>query len=327
MKTSMKLFTAILIAASLTSCDKKIEIPVPVAFDQVFQSTLHSVRLGDGVPLDIELAVRWKIDDYATFRKQFESPGKYDSLILAARELELANDVGNKYNNIDTLFNKQRYAFIKDLKNYLLSNLGEDGVEIKEVIVSDIVFPRSYTDSKEKLAMLEQKLEQIRKENIIDQQRSKSASINAKSNGEVLMVEAEMEAKIQKIKAETEKSIRLSKLAKAETQKQVARSQAESEAQRRKLLAKADLEKKKDNQALDMKRRRDLDNIELSKEQKREDQKFNNELKMAKLCSENPVYAKYIVNKELASKVKIAVLPSGQGGDVFDGLLNGGLTK
>ena len=328
MKTSIKFLSSIAIVAIVSSCNKKVEAPAVVARDQVFKSTLNSVRLGDGVPLDIDIAVRWKVNDYGAFSEQFESPSKYDSLILAPRELELANDVGNKYQNIDTLFNSQRHVFIKDLKQYLLANLGENRIEIKEVIVSDIAFPKSYTNSKERLAMLEQKLEQIRKENLLEQQRAKSSTLKAKSDGEVQMVKAEMDAKVQKIKAETEKSIRLSRLAKAETEKQVARSQAESDADRRKLLAKADLEKKRDFQALEMQKQRDLDNIELAKEQKRVEQKFDNEMKMAKLCSENPGYAKYIVNKELASKVKIAVLPTGQGGgDVFNELLNGGLSQ
>lgn len=328
MKIAKTLFTSVVLAALLSSCIQPPKAPVPVARDQVFKSTLKSVRLGDGVPLNIDVAVRWKINDYITFKEQFESPGKYDSLILSPRELELANDVGNRYTNVDTLFNTQRHAFIKELKQYLLSHLGESGVEIKEVIISDIEFPRSYTDSKEKLAMLEQKLEQIRKEDLLEKQRAKSATEKAKADGQVAMVRAEMDAKVQKIKAETEKSRRLSRLAKAETEKQVARSRAESEADRLKLLAKADLEKKRDIQALDMQKRRDLDNIELSKTQKIEDQKFSNEMKMAKLCSENPVYAKYIVNKELASKVKIAVLPSGQGGsDVFNGLLNNNINQ
>jgi hypothetical protein len=38
---------------------------------------------------------------------------------------------------------------------------------------------------------------------------------------------------------------------------------------------------------------------------------------MANLCKENPTYASFIVNRELAAKVDIAVLPAGSDPTVF----------
>jgi hypothetical protein len=40
---------------------------------------------------------------------------------------------------------------------------------------------------------------------------------------------------------------------------------------------------------------------------------------------ENPAYASFMVNKELASKVQIAVLPSGSDANVFGDLLKQGI--
>lgn len=306
---------------AMTSCGKQ-EAPPSMSKDYVNQSVLKQVRLGDGVPLDIEVAVRWRIEDYATFSAQFASPERYDSLILLPRELELANDISNQYDNVDTLFNSQRHTFITDLKTYLMNNLGEEGIQIKEVIVSDIHFPAIFTGNKEKLALQDQELERIRKQTVIDMEKAEADRLSAEGQGKVAMAQAEMDAKVQRIKSETEKSIRLNRLAKAETQKQVAKLEAESEAQRRKLLAKADLEQKEDLKDLDMKKQRELDKIAFEKEERLTQLQFDQELKMAQLCSENPGYATYMVNKELASKVQIAVLPNNQDGSVLNSLLS-----
>jgi len=316
------LLTAVVLIISMPSCKDEVVTPTKITRDQVYHSTLQSVRLKDGVPLNIKVAVRWKIADFVKFSEQFESPNKYDTLILAPRQLELANDVSNKYINVDTLFNSQRHQFISDLKTYLMANLGEDGVEIKEVIVSDVIFPYNYTNGKEKLALQQQDLERIRKQAEINEENANASKRQAVSNGQVLMAQAEQNAKVQKIKAETEKSIRLSKLAQAETQKQVSVLTAESEAKRRVLLAKADLTSKKDLKNLRMQEQRDRDKIEIDKKVKLEQVAFDTDMRMAKLCSDNPVYATYMVNKELASKVQIAVLPNNQDGSVFNSLLN-----
>jgi len=48
---------------------------------------------------------------------------------------------------------------------------------------------------------------------------------------------------------------------------------------------------------------------------------------MAKLCTSNPEYANFLVNKEIASKIQIAVLPSGTNGSMVDNLLQNSLNK
>ncbi|MFT6746517.1 MAG: regulator of protease activity HflC (stomatin/prohibitin superfamily) [Glaciecola sp.] len=310
---TVKIMLAMIIAVgtlTLTSCDKKKVEVAKVSKDFVHNSTLQKVRLGDGIPLSINMSVRWKIEDMVSFKKQFTSADAFDSLVLAPRKLELANNVSNTYASVDTMFNSQRLKFITDLKAYLKSNLGEEGIAIKEVIISDIIFPRTFLNSKEKLALQEQELETIRKQSIINVARAEADKKQTKANGLVAMTRAEVDAKVQRIKADTEKSRRASKLAKAETEKQVAKLRAQSDATRKKLLAKASLESKTD-----------LRDLELGRKKQEAQLEFNNDMRMAKLCSDNPVYATYMVNKELASKVQIAVLPSNQDASVFSNLL------
>ena len=326
--------SGLLIASSLfclittTGCkEEKLTPPKVISRDQVYQSELYNVRLGDGIPLNIDLSVRWKIEDYEKFSLQFESPDHYDSLILAPRQLELANKVSNNYANVDSVFTVQKHEFVNNLKSYLKQHLGEPGIEIKEVIIADIGFPGSYTNSRETLATQEQELERIRRQSVIDLEQRNAAKEQAEAQGQVDMAKAEMEAKVQKIKAETEKSIRASRLAKAETEKQVSKLQAQAEAERQALMADADLKKRKGLKDLELQKQKELNLLALDKEREQEAIKFNQDLQMAKLCSENPTYANYMVNKELASKVQIAVLPSSQDASVFNNLLNNSMTS
>ena len=75
---------------SLTACQKNQSANTNLEVrDQLFQSRLNAVRLGDGVPLDLDIAIRWKIDALVTFHTQFAHPRAFDKVGLD-KELEIA---------------------------------------------------------------------------------------------------------------------------------------------------------------------------------------------------------------------------------------------
>lgn len=327
--TSALILSAIIILALLTtSCSEKTQTPPEkISRDMVFNTQLDEVRLGDGVPLDIAVSIRWRVEDYAQFSEQFPEPEQFDSLVLAPRGMELASKVANNYNNVDSVFTGYRKMFIDEMKSYLLNHLGENGVEIKEVIVSDVQFPSSFTDAMEQLALQERELERIRKQSEIELERSIAAQQQAQEDGKVNMAKAEMNAKVQRINAQTEKSIRENRLAQAETEKQVSRLQTQAQAEKQERLAEADLKRQKEQKKLEAEHQEELDKLAIAKQKELDQLVFNQDMQMAQLCSENPTYANYMVNKELASKVQIAVLPSTQDASVFSGLLSNGVSQ
>ncbi len=341
LNTLQKGLTATLITTALltTSCSTETsEVKKRITRDMVFNTSLYDVRLADGVPLNIDVSVRWKIEDYEQFSDQFQSPDDYDSLVLAPRQLELANIVANRYDDVDSVFTVQRKAFVNELKSHFIGNLGESGISIKEVIISDVKFPHTYTNAMEQLAMQEQELERIRKQSVIELEKSQAAKVQAEENGKVTMAQAEIDAKVQRINAETEKSIRENRLAQAETQKQVSKLETQAQAERMERLAEVELKKQREMKKLEIQQQSERDRLALEKQQKQDQlainkQKgldelvMNQDLQMAKICAENPAYANYMVNKELASKVQIAVLPSSGDASVFSGLLNNGMQR
>ena len=325
---------AVFMAFNLSSCTDKTEAQEELVQKQVVsQSVLNNVRLADGVPLSITLSTRWLIENKKAFDEKFNSHGYYDSLILQPRQLELANGISNQYDNVDSVFTVQRHAFINDLKVYITENLGEEGVTIEDVIVAKVEFPVNYTNAKETLALQEQELKRIRKQSVIDLEMAEASKSKAIAQGAVNVEQAKLNAELESINAKTEESRRKSTLARAETEKLVNEKRAQSEARRQVLLAEADAEKQKLYAAADLDKKEKLKNLEvqkqielnkvaLEKEEKREKMLFAQQVQMADLCNKNPNYASYLINKELANNVQIAVLPADQDASVFQNLLN-----
>ena len=286
------------------------EIVNPLSFDQVHQHTLTEIRLGDGVPMGMKLAVRWKIDNEAAFTNQFPSVDAYYEKIIVPRCFEITSTVSNTYNSVDSVFSRQRQQYLDVIKSNLYGRLGEDGISIKEVIVSNLVFPKTYTSAMEEAGLQRQQLERIKQRQITDLANAEAAKAKAKADGKVAIVKAEAAGRLQEIQAEAEKSQRAIQLAKAETQNRVSLLKTQNEAERNRVLADAELERVTALKNLDIQRLREVDQLAIEKQKQLKIDELENEMRFAKLCSNNPTYASYLVNKELADNVQIAVLPT-----------------
>ena len=266
--------------------------------DQVFKKTLRNVRLGDGVPLGIELSVRWSINNVSNFLAQFPDPNTYDSLILEPRERELLSKIANDFESVDSVFTSEREIFIQTIKQSLAKNLGEDGITIKEVIVSDVIFPKSFTKSMEEVGLRERQLAAIRLQNITDVEQAKARETKAKADGNAEIEAAKVQGQIAKMNAEIERQKRLAKLAEAETEVRVLETQAKGEARKIKILADAEIDKQRGQVTLDLEKETQFNQLN-----------FGRDTALAKIYSRNPQYADYLINREMASKVKVAIIP------------------
>lgn len=301
-----------------TNCS---DVPEFSKLDQVHAVQLNEVRLGDGVPISLDLAIRWKMEKPRELLDQFDSPEVFSSSILTPRSLELVNAESNNFPSVDSVFSEHRQLYISEMKRVLMANLGEPGISIKEVIVSNMRFPQSYTLAMEKVGLQKQELERIRQQNILDIEQADANRKKAEADAQVQIAKAESDAKVQNIQAKTEKSRRDIELAKAETQAQISKRQAQAEAERQRLLAKADLEKQKDLKDLDIQKQKDLVMVNVEKKRQMDKVEMERQLEMAQVYQENPVYASFVVNKELAGKVEIAVLPTGNDSNVLGSFL------
>ena len=312
--------------ACLNACQQpEIHTPTPVKseaiHDQVYHTALHDIHLGDGVSIDLQLSVRWRIMNPELFYQQFNSSDTFSLMIMRPRMLEQVRHVANQYTNIDSVFGSQRQAFIQSIKKELYAGLAEDGLEIKEIMLPKINFPKSYLKSLEEIGLQNQELANIQRQKRIELEQAQARKAKAEAEGKVAIAKAEAEGRLQKIKAKTEQSRRASELEKAQTLAEVDQMKAKAEAERKRLLAKADLEKKRELKNLEIQKKRELDQLEIEKQRMAAKAEFDQQIEFAKLCTENPVYASFLVNKELASKVEIAVLPTGSDPTIFGDVL------
>lgn len=335
MKRVFFVFSAVLLLIFFFSCKNEPAVQFPeepepetttledtiTSKDQMAFFTFQNVLLGDGVPLTIELAIRWKITDAEQVLTQFNTVYDFQRIVLRPRAKELVSQVFNEFNSVDSVFSSQRQEFIGQVKERFYEHLGEDGIFIKEVICSHIHFPKTYTDAMEQAGLQRQELERINQEKLIAIAKAEAERSKAEANAKVEIAKAKAEDRVEKIKAETEKNRRQSMLESAETKKQIALKQTQSDAERKKLLAKVDLEKERDIKKLEIQHKRELVEVEVEKKKKMDIADFEVQMELAKVFQDNPIYASYLVNKELASKVQIAVLPNGSDPNVFGGLL------
>lgn len=269
-----------------TACNK-MQTNSPYSKDQVYKQTFQNVRLGDGVPIGVEISVRWSINNVNKFLKHFDDAQTYSQNVLHARERETLNRVANQFESVDEVFTDERDQFIKAIKKAFRNQLGEEGIEIKEIILSDIIFPVSFTKSMEQVSLKERELEAIRLASLGELEKAKTKAEEAKANGKVQIEEARVEGEIARMQARIEQQKRQAKIEEAETSVRVAEKKAVGEAKRLEILS----------------------NAEVARQRQLHSFNFGKDTSLAKVYSEHPAYANYLINKELASKVKVAIIP------------------
>jgi len=315
MKTINLLMAGLITTAIFSSCKNK------TVYHQVSKIEVKDIRLGDGVPLSLGLSVRWTFTDEKNFDSQFKSVQNYDSLIMLPRSREIVSNISNTFPSVDSVFTTMREKFIHAIKNGLQAKLGKEDIVVKEIIVSNIKFPQSFTESMEKVGLKERELELIRQQKALDIEKAKADEERALANGKVSIAQAQMDGKVEQINAEMEKQRRLNAIAKAETEAQLTSMNAKAEAEKNMQLGKAEAEKKRMLAKVDVEKDQELKDNAIQNQEKLNKVAFKKELDYAKLCTENPAYATFLVNKEMASKVQIAVLPTGTDGGMIRSLL------
>jgi hypothetical protein len=211
------------------------------------------------------------------------------------------------------------------VKDALAKQLGEPGVTIKEVILADVLFPKNFTDALEVKATKEQELDRIRQQSTIEQENARAAQLKATAEGQVEIERARVAGKVAEINAQTEDKRRLSSIARAETEAQVMERQAKSEVKRRRMLTAQEVERQRKLNVIELEKVARLKDLDVKKQQELDDLAVARDQKTAAVYAANPAYASFLVNKELASKVQLAVLPLGTESAVLGNLIQGAI--
>ncbi len=294
----------------LAACNKDSKPTFQIQKDNIFQYQIFDARLGDGVPVGVDISLRWKVESPQLFFGQYESKDTFQKFVLFPRSIELVRNTAHHFGSVDSIFNSQQEEFIDSIRERLLVNLPDEGISVKEVIVTNIVFPTTYTKAMEEKGLRQQELERIDQQSLIALANAKAQEKKAKADAEVEMARATAQKRIEKIKAETEETRRKTELAKAETQAQIDRKNGQVIADKKRMMVQVDLEKQRDIDRQKIHQKRELDKVELERT-----------LDIASVYQNNPTYATFLVNKELAAQVDIAIIPSGTDANVFGNFL------
>jgi len=353
MKTTIAIFTFFIGILSLQSCvkseqDDEATLNMYFLKDHIQEHQIQDVRLADGAPITLDITYRWSVAHPDSFKNQFLQPQLFDSLVLKPRAEEITDLTSVKFLSIDSVFTSKRETFVQTIRQELLFGLGGNEANIKEVIITNLTFPSKYTKALEDISLKKKEIERIKQQSLVDLAQADANKKKATLNGQVQIAKAESEGKLAKIKAGTEKNRRSSQLAQAETQSQVQQIQASAQARTREIALQVELEnerKQKELQRqdllqrnnLDIQKEREVQNLALQTEKKKQEQQlildrqqrqfdFEMEVTFAELCAANPRYAEYLVNKELASQVEIAILPTGSELAVFEDVIKKTMT-
>jgi hypothetical protein len=313
------------------------------AREQVMQASLTQIRLGDGVPVDLQASVRWRATDPQQLLEMFGSTERYAELILQPKSREVSARISNKFPHVHEVFTTQRDELTEQIKTALLEGLANGEITVSAVVIPDIIFPRDFTDSMEQAAKNEQHLELIKQQKVLELEKANAAKDKARAEGEVEIAQAEARGRVEEINAKTEEKKRMTTLAKAETEAQVIERKAKAEAEKQRLMSIAEADKQKLLAAAEADRLRQLAEVEADKKRRldeveNERQRQANQAEVEKaaellqvqvkerqelaaIFAENPSYASFLVSQELASKIQIAVLPVGTDNNVLSSLL------
>jgi regulator of protease activity HflC (stomatin/prohibitin superfamily) len=309
------------------SCRGGAKQGIDLSQDQVTQCALTEVRLGDGVPVNLLVTVRWRIAKEKSFAEQFAAPEKYAEAVLRPKARQTVNRVGNTFPSVDTVFKQDRQKFVEGVRAALAEGLCEETITVSEVVVADVLFPKKYTDALEQLALNERELAAIRERNAVDIEAAKAAESKAEADGKVEIKNAEVQGRVAEINAKAEDQRRLSAVAKAETEAQIAEKRAKTDAARERLMAEAQADKERQLSKARLEEKKALKDLEVQKQKEMDQLALEKEKGVAQLCATTPSYANFLINRELASKVQIAVLPQGSDASFLGGLIQNSASK
>lgn len=286
----------ILVVVSMwVSCQPKHQAP---EIGHISKIQVPAVRLADGVPLQVSLHLRWDIEDPKHFYATYDSISGFVQHVMQPKIMEALGNMAFEYASVDSVFGTQRPLFLADMRQSILSLCQSDGIKIREVVVPGIGFPGTYVEAMEQAGLQRQELEAIRRAIILETAQAEKERKMTEVRARIQVAQEEANAKIQEIQTRGEERRRAAELARAETQAQLDYKKAMTDAERQRALNQTELEKLTG-----------LKELEVQKTQQMNASDIQKQTELAKIYSGNPDYASFIIDKELATNVGVAILP------------------
>lgn len=296
-----KTFFFLPLALLLSQCTRFNTPNQPDDAQRLAHFQVSHIRLHDGVPLHLAFDLRWQISDPAAFEPLHMAPDSFQKTVMLPRAQEALRSLAHRFHSVDSVFFSQRSHFLQSAKDALHTTLQHDGIVVQEIVVISLNFPESYVSAMEAAGLQRQELERIKRQTTIAVAEAEAERRKTEAQSRVQIAQEEANARMRDIQASGEERRRAAEVARAETEVQIEAKKAVIAADRQRQMNQVDLEKATQHQALALEKVRQTDEAEILRTRE-----------LAKVYGENPNYGGFLVNKELAGKVSIAVLPANQ---------------
>ena len=268
-----------------------------------------SVQSLEGLNIGLAVTVRYRLDANELSSVQAHMPQPVDKELVPPVVASAWRELAPQY-TVREIFSTKREEVRSKAATIITRKLGEDGIVVEEVMLSDIQLPEEYAKGLEGLLLKEQEDDQLGVVTDIQQKQVRIAELQAEAAAvqKVKAAEGEAQSRVVQAKGESDamqytlplkqKQIEQSKL-EAEARKETTIENAEAEAQAKVIDSKAELE-----------RRNMMADAEASRVRLMASADAERMTSEAALLNKSPLLINKIVAERLSDKIQVVMVPS-----------------
>jgi regulator of protease activity HflC (stomatin/prohibitin superfamily) len=289
-----------------------------------------SVQSREGLNIGLAVTVRYRLDPNKLDSVQAHMPQPVDKELVPPVVASAWRELTPQY-SVREIFSAKREEVRTKAADIITRKLGNDGIIVEEVMLSDIQLPEEYAKGLEGLLLKEQQDDQMGVETDMQQKQVRIAELQAEAEEaqKVKQAEGDAQSKVVEAKGEADamqytlplkqKQIEQSKL-EAEARKEATIQNAEADAQAKVIDSKAELE-----------RRNLLADAEASRVRLMAKANAERMTSEAELLNKSPLLINKIIAERLSDKIQVVMVPSDGkfffANDVFKNMANAPVVK
>ena len=294
------------------------------------QKNALSVQSREGLNIGLAVTVRYRLDPNWLSSVQAHMPQPVDKELVPPVVASAWRELAPSY-TVREIFSTKREEVRAQATSIITRKLGEDGIVVEEVMLSDIQLPEQYAKGLEGLLLKEQEDDQLGVVTDIQEKQVRIAELQAEAEAKQKEKQAEGDAQSKVIEAKGEADAMQYTL--PLKQKQIEQSKLEAEARKEATIqnAEADAEAKVIDSKAELQRRNLLADAEASRIKLIAAANAERMTSEATLLNKSPLLINKIVAERLSDKIQVLMVPSDGkfffANDVFKGMANSPVVK
>ncbi|MGB6688959.1 MAG: SPFH domain-containing protein [Terracidiphilus sp.] len=288
------------------------------------------VQSREGLNIGLAVTVRYRLDPNKLSSVQAHLPQPADKELVPPVVATAWRELTPGY-TVREIFSSKREEVRSQAASVITRKLGADGIQVEEVMLSDIRLPEEYAKGLEGLLLKEQEDDQLGVQTDIQQKQVKIAELEAEAEKARKVKEAEGDAQSKVVEAKGEADAMQYTL--PLKQKQIEQSKLEAEARKEATIenADADAQAKAIDSKAELERRNLLADAEASRIRLLAKANAERMASEADLLNKSPLLINKIVAERLSDKIQVVMVPSDGkfffANDVFKGMANNPVVK